>query len=121
MGAYLEGLLGALFDKHQCTADEIRELQREIESGILKPQGLAENRLRANPLALPALQELRSGPARSHGGSGADHGLDDRLKLPLPVRVFPFTRSGSFLLPLRPRRGYPRVADLFDGRVAAAT
>lgn len=40
MGTYLEGLLGALLDEGQCTADEIRELLREIESGVLdeKPQ-----------------------------------------------------------------------------------
>ena len=42
MGTYLEGLLGALFDEHQCTADEVRELLREIESGVLEPQGSAE-------------------------------------------------------------------------------
>ena len=41
LGTYLEGLLGALLDEHQCTADEIRELLREIESGVLQPQGSA--------------------------------------------------------------------------------
>ena len=35
---HLEGLLGALFDEHQCTADEVRELLREIESGVLDPE-----------------------------------------------------------------------------------
>jgi len=34
----LEGLLGALLDERQCTADEIRELLREIESGVLQEQ-----------------------------------------------------------------------------------
>ena len=37
MGIYLEGLLGALLDERQCTADEVRELLREIESGALHP------------------------------------------------------------------------------------
>jgi hypothetical protein len=37
-GTYLEGLLGALFDEHQCSADEVRELLRQIESGVLDPQ-----------------------------------------------------------------------------------
>jgi hypothetical protein len=37
-GTYLEGLLGALFDERQCTADEVRELLQEIESGVLDPQ-----------------------------------------------------------------------------------
>ena len=35
IGTYFEGLLGARLDEHQCTADEIRELLREIESGVL--------------------------------------------------------------------------------------
>ncbi len=39
IGTYLEGLLGAMFDERQCTADEVRELLREIESGILQSQG----------------------------------------------------------------------------------
>lgn len=38
IGTYLEGLLGALLDEHQCTADEVRELLREIESGVLEEQ-----------------------------------------------------------------------------------
>ena len=38
MGTYLEGLLGALLEERQCTADEIRELLREIESGALQEQ-----------------------------------------------------------------------------------
>lgn len=37
LGTYLEGLLGALLDERQCTADEVRELLREIESGVLQP------------------------------------------------------------------------------------
>jgi hypothetical protein len=36
MGTHLEGLLGALLDGHQCTAEDVRELLRGIESGILK-------------------------------------------------------------------------------------
>lgn len=39
IGTYLEGLLGAMFDERQCTADEVRELLREIESGILQSPG----------------------------------------------------------------------------------
>jgi len=35
MGTYLEGLLGVLLDERQCTAEEVRELLREIESGVL--------------------------------------------------------------------------------------
>jgi hypothetical protein len=42
IGTYLEGLLGALFDEGLCTADEVRELLREIESGVLEPQGPSE-------------------------------------------------------------------------------
>lgn len=38
IATYLEGLLGALLDERQCTADEIRELLREIESGVLAEQ-----------------------------------------------------------------------------------
>ncbi|MHB8814326.1 MAG: hypothetical protein ACYDAE_13775 [Steroidobacteraceae bacterium] len=38
IGTYLEGLLGALLDERQCTADEVRELLREIESGVLQTQ-----------------------------------------------------------------------------------
>ena len=37
MGTYLEGLLGALLEERQCTADEVRELLREVESGALNP------------------------------------------------------------------------------------
>lgn len=37
-GTQLEGLLGALFDERLCTADEVRDLLREIESGVLDPQ-----------------------------------------------------------------------------------
>ena len=36
MGTYLEGLLGALLDDRQCTADEVRALLREIESGVIE-------------------------------------------------------------------------------------
>jgi hypothetical protein len=42
LGTFLEGLLGALLDERQCTADEVRELLREIESGVLQPQGSAK-------------------------------------------------------------------------------
>jgi len=35
IATYLEGLLGALLDEGQCTTDEIRELLREVESGVL--------------------------------------------------------------------------------------
>lgn len=35
IGTYLEGLLGALLDERQCTPDEVRELLREIESGVI--------------------------------------------------------------------------------------
>ena len=38
MGTCLEGLLGALLDEGQCTAKEVRELLREIESGVLQEQ-----------------------------------------------------------------------------------
>lgn len=38
LGTHLEGLLGALLDERQCTAEEIRELLREIESGVLEAQ-----------------------------------------------------------------------------------
>lgn len=38
IGTYFEGLLGALLDDRQCTADEVRELLREIESGVIQPQ-----------------------------------------------------------------------------------
>ena len=36
MGTYLEGLLGALLDADQCTAEDVRELLREIEAGALE-------------------------------------------------------------------------------------
>jgi hypothetical protein len=39
IGTYLEGLLGALLDERLCTADEVRELLREIESGVIDPHG----------------------------------------------------------------------------------
>lgn len=34
-GSYLAGLLGALLDEHQFTAEEVRQLLREMESDIL--------------------------------------------------------------------------------------
>lgn len=37
-GSFLAGLLGALFDEREFTADEIRDLLREIESDILDPE-----------------------------------------------------------------------------------
>jgi hypothetical protein len=37
IATYLEGLLGALLDEGQCTAREIRELLREVESGVIEP------------------------------------------------------------------------------------
>lgn len=42
LSTYLEGLLGALLDERQCTAEEVRELLREIESGVLSAQEPAE-------------------------------------------------------------------------------
>lgn len=36
MGTYLEGLLGALLDEGQCTANDVRALMQEIESGVLQ-------------------------------------------------------------------------------------
>lgn len=36
LATHLEGLLGALLDEHQCTADEVRQLLREIEAGVLE-------------------------------------------------------------------------------------
>lgn len=42
IATYLEGLLGALLDERLCTVDEIRELLREIESGVLQPPSSAE-------------------------------------------------------------------------------
>lgn len=38
MGTHLEGLLGALLGERQCTAEEVRELLREIESGALEEE-----------------------------------------------------------------------------------
>jgi len=37
-GTYLEGLLGALLDEDRCTAEDVRELLREIEAGVLEQQ-----------------------------------------------------------------------------------
>ena len=42
MGTYLESLLGALLDERQCTAEDVRELLREIESGVLEENGSME-------------------------------------------------------------------------------
>ena len=42
IGTYLEGLLGALLDERQCTVDEVRQLLREIEAGVLQPPSSAE-------------------------------------------------------------------------------
>lgn len=36
IGTYLEGLLGALLDERQCTAEEVRHLLREIEAGVIE-------------------------------------------------------------------------------------
>ena len=36
MGTCLEGLLGAILDEDQCTAEDVRELLREIEAGVLE-------------------------------------------------------------------------------------
>jgi hypothetical protein len=44
MSTYLEGLLGALLDEGQCTGEEIRELLREIETGVLEEQPLPAKR-----------------------------------------------------------------------------
>ena len=35
IGTCLEGLLGALLDEHQCTADDVRALLQEIETGVI--------------------------------------------------------------------------------------
>lgn len=42
MGSYLEGLFGALVDEQQCMPDEVRQILREIESGVLQPQDPAK-------------------------------------------------------------------------------
>jgi hypothetical protein len=36
MATCLEGLLGAILDEDQCTAEDVRELLREIEAGVLE-------------------------------------------------------------------------------------
>ncbi|MGB6487322.1 MAG: hypothetical protein WBE91_10605 [Steroidobacteraceae bacterium] len=38
VGTYLEGLLGALLDEGQCNAEDVSELLREIETGVLEEQ-----------------------------------------------------------------------------------
>jgi hypothetical protein len=47
IGTHLEGLLGALLDDRQCTADEVRELLREIESGAIESGPAEEKRPQA--------------------------------------------------------------------------
>jgi hypothetical protein len=42
MGTYLEGLLAALLDEDRCTAEDVRELLREIEAGVLEERPPAE-------------------------------------------------------------------------------
>jgi hypothetical protein len=42
IGTYLEGLLGALLDERLCTADEVRGLLHEIESGVLQAHDPSE-------------------------------------------------------------------------------
>ncbi len=50
LGTYLEGLLGALLDERQCTPKEIRELLREIESGVLEEKpGPPDERVQTLP------------------------------------------------------------------------
>lgn len=39
MGTCLAGMLGALLDESECTAEDVRELLRDIESEVLPPQG----------------------------------------------------------------------------------
>ena len=43
MASCLVGMLGALVEDSQCTADDIRELLREIESEIFLPQSPARD------------------------------------------------------------------------------
>jgi hypothetical protein len=38
IGTYLEGLLAAILDEDQCTAEDVRKLLREIEAGVLQEQ-----------------------------------------------------------------------------------
>jgi hypothetical protein len=42
MGTYLEGLLGAILDEDQCTPEDVRELLREIEAGVLENRAPAK-------------------------------------------------------------------------------
>ena len=42
IGTYLEGLLGVLLDERQSTPEEVRELLREIESGVLGEHAAVE-------------------------------------------------------------------------------
>jgi hypothetical protein len=37
-GSFLAGLLGALFGEREITADDVRDLLREIESDVLDPE-----------------------------------------------------------------------------------
>jgi len=43
MGTWLAGMLGALLDESQCTADDIRELLRGFESEIFPPESPAKD------------------------------------------------------------------------------
>jgi len=38
LATHLEGLLGALLEEGQCTARDVRELLRRIESGVLREE-----------------------------------------------------------------------------------
>lgn len=38
VGIYLEGLLSALIDEGQCSAEDVRELLREIAAGVLQEE-----------------------------------------------------------------------------------
>lgn len=42
MSTHLASLLGALLDERQCTAEDVRELLREIESGVLEENASKE-------------------------------------------------------------------------------
>ena len=42
LGTHFKGSLGVLLDEGICTADEVRENLREIESEVLKPHGPAD-------------------------------------------------------------------------------
>lgn len=42
IGTYLEGLLSALLDEGQCSAEDVRELLQEIASGVLQEHHRAD-------------------------------------------------------------------------------